>query len=474
MEVFLEVWPQVAGILTLVATVVVSGHAVLYKRDPRAAVAWVVLIWLVPVFGALLYMLLGINRIRRHASRRRQKRPSVFESRLSQQGSVVVEASVASLSRFVDGVVDRERLAGSAVAPLRDGDEAYPAMIQAIASARQSVNMSTYIFDNDAAGCLFYDALARATQRGVKARVIIDSVGATYSFPNLIGKLRRAGVQVARFNRTWAPRLLRYANLRNHRKILVVDGSTGFTGGINVRAGHILSDHPRRPIQDLHFKITGPVVRHLQETFLDDWLFATGQRLVDDPFFPALEPAGSVVARGISDGPDQDLDKLRWTVLGALACAQHRVRIVTPYFLPGPALVVGLNTAALRGVDVEVLLPSNNNLQFVKWATDATLWQILERGVKVLRQKPPFDHSKLMLVDDAWALIGSANLDPRSLRLNFEFNLECYDRDLCQRLHRIIDDKQVGCQPMTLAQMDGRSFPVKIRDGIARLFTPYL
>jgi cardiolipin synthase len=216
------------------------------------------------------------------------------------------------------------------------------------------------------------------------------------------------------------------------------------------------------------------VVTQLQEVFADDWLFTTGESLRGEAWFPPSTRAGSVLARGVTDGPDEDFEKLRWTLLGALSIARYSVRIVTPYFLPDPALISALNLAALRGVAVDIVLPARNNLSFVHWASRAMWWQVLEHGCRIWLTPPPFDHSKLMLVDGCWVLLGSANWDPRSLRLNFEFNLECYDAELAQQLEALVASKLKAARPVTLAEVDGRPLPARLRDGLARLLTPYL
>jgi cardiolipin synthase len=216
------------------------------------------------------------------------------------------------------------------------------------------------------------------------------------------------------------------------------------------------------------------VVAHLQEVFADDWFFTTGEALRGEKWFPELENRGSVIARGVADGPDEDFEKLRWTILGALAAAQHSIRVATPYFLPEPAIISALNLAALRGVAVDILLPARNNLPFVQWASAAHWWQVLERGCRIWLSPPPFDHSKLFLVDDCWALVGSTNWDPRSLRLNFEFNVECYDADLTRTLGEWFDTQLRPSRQVTLEEADARSLPIRLRDGVARLFTPFL
>ncbi len=270
------------------------------------------------------------------------------------------------------------------------------------------------------------------------------------------------------------PRLAQYANLRNHRKILVVDGSVGFTGGTNIREGHCLELKPASPVQCVHFRLDGPVVEHLREAFAIDWAFATDEALQGDAWFPPLRENGSVWARGIQDGPDEDFEKVSDTLLGALASATQSVRIVTPYFLPNGGLIQALNVTAMRGVMVDILLPAKSNLPVVQWASTAVFWQLLEKGCRIRLTEPPFDHSKLMVVDGIWSLIGSTNWDARSLRLNFEFNVECYDRSLAQQLNRIIDYKQCRSREVRFAEVEARSFPIQLRDGLSRLLTPYL
>jgi cardiolipin synthase len=227
-------------------------------------------------------------------------------------------------------------------------------------------------------------------------------------------------------------------------------------------------------VQDLHFRVEGPVVTELQEAFVNDWAFATGEILDGEIWFPEPKEAGDIIARVITDGPDADFENARWTLLAALAEAQTSVKILTPYFLPDNALVTALNLASLRGVRVDIILPEKNNLPPVHWASRSMWWQVLERGCHVWLTPPPFDHSKLMIVDGHWVLLGSANWDARSLRLNFEMNVECYGRELADKMELVIQKKLHGAHEVTLAEADARTVPGKLRDAIARLFSPYL
>ena len=322
-------------------------------------------------------------------------------------------------------------------------------------------------------------------QRGVAVRVLVDSAGTRYSWPPITFKLRAAKIPFAKFLPTsiLTPWRVATINLRNHRKSLIIDGQIAFTGGMNIRHGNVLADHPKSPVQDLHFRVEGPVVTELQEAFANDWAFTTEEILDGELWFPNSETrflksesqaAGDIIARVIPDGPDADFENLQLTLLAALAEAQTSVKILTPYFLPDTALISALNLAALRGVTVDIILPAKNNLPPVHWASRSLWWQVLERGCRIWLTPPPFDHSKLMIVDDHWVLLGSANWDARSLRLNFELNVECYDRAFAEQMEKIIAQKVSAAHEVTLAETDARRISEKLRDAIARQFSPYL
>ncbi len=337
--------------------VLASGHAVLHNRDSRAAIAWVGFIWLVPILGAALYFIFGVNRIRRKAAwlrsdldryRAEAAAPGCPPDELAQHLPAHT-GHLAALARLVAGVVDRPLLHGNHIEPLLNGDEAYPAMLEAISQARQTISFTTYIFNRDEVGLAFAQALGAAVRRGVEVRVLIDAVGIRYSWPTIGRALRREGVPYALFLPSLALWHLLSLNLRPHRKILVADGRLGFTGGMNIRKENCLQRPTRRPVQDLHFRLQGPVVAHLQEVFADDWQFTTGESLRGEAWFPKLDAAGAMLARGVIDGPDENFEKLRWTLLGALAIARKSVRIVTPYLVPDHAVVSALNLAAMRG-----------------------------------------------------------------------------------------------------------------------------
>ncbi len=492
-----SLWPALLSLLHVAGASAVTIHAVLGRRDVPAIIGWVGLAWLAPVVGSLLYLAFGINRIQRAAIALRhpamQVRPTAAlrAAELGRTGEHAVPGhpersdahvrallaerpALRGLVRLGEALTGNPLLPGNAVTPLVDGDEAYPAMLEAIAGARRSVVLLTYIFDHDRAGRAFLEALAAAQSRGVAVRVLVDAVGARYSVPAMPARLRAAGIPAATFLPARTPWRIPYANLRNHRKLLVVDGRVGFTGGMNIREGHQLGLAPRSPVRCLHFRLDGPIVADLLRTFAMDWDFATGERLAGDAWAAEDAAAGPVAARGVPDGPDADLDNLAELLIGALAVARERVRIVTPYFLPDARIRTALRVAAMRGVTVDVVLPSRNNIPLMDWATVPQLPELVEAGVRVWRTPPPFDHTKLFVVDGAWSLIGSTNWDARSLRLNFEYNVECYDPALAEQLEGLAESRIATARRVDEAELARRPLPVQLRDGVARLLAPYL
>lgn len=468
----------VAGIIV---SLVASAHVILTKRETRAAIGWIGLIWLSPVVGTLLYVLLGINRINRKARSLRRGRPRFgrhkADSCSPEQLHEILgsgDAHMADLARVVSRFSPMPLLRGNLFEPLVGGDEAYPAMLEAIQRAERSVALSSYIFNDDPLGRMFVEALGEAVKRGVEVRVLIDDIGARYDLPRVFGPLHRAGVRSAAFLPGLIPTFMPYFNLRNHRKILVVDGSLGFTGGLNIDKDYYHKLQTKHPKLDLHFRVRGPALASMFHVFADDWLFTTGEHLGGEAWSQTEEETGPIVARGLADGPDEEHGKLHNTILGALSCARTSVVIVSPYFLPDEVLSSALCLASMRGVEIDIILPSQNNLDTVQWACTANLRELLECGCRVWYTPPPFEHTKLMIVDGVWTLLGSANWDTRSLRLNFEFDFECYGRALADTLEPLVRAKRESARRVSIEEIDGRPLPVRLRDGVARLLTPYL
>jgi cardiolipin synthase len=447
----------------------VTLHVLMTKRNPGSSVAWIGLAWLSPVIGSLLYAFLGINRVRRRA--RSLSDPG---NPLSRPPPIGGDRSdhLAPLEFAGRRITQRCVAVGNDFRILVNGDAAYPEMVAAIDASKTSVVLSSYIFRTDLAGNPFIRALIAAARRGVEVRVLIDGYGGGYLLSRTYRELRRAGVPVARFLHSAMPWRMPFLNLRTHRKILIVDGTLAFTGGLNIGAENLVSTHPRYPVLDTHFRVAGPVVSQLCEAFSELWTFTTGEVLAGSRWFPALQPVGDSTARVVTSGPDQDLEKIEFLVLSAVACAQFSIQIMTPYFLPDDRIITALALAAIRGVTIDIVLPESSNHPSVDWSTRAHIEPLLIAGCRVWTHSLPFDHSKLLTIDSTWCFVGSANWDMRSFRLNFEINLEVYHSGLVEQVSAIIRANQKA--RLTSQDLERRSWPVRLRDSAARLMLPYL
>ena len=462
-------WP-----LRLALSVAVTLHALRTKRDIGSSIGWIGLAWLAPLTGCILYIMFGVNRVRRLARRLSLNRPWSSPRNVS-TGHHTLGGRYAPLAEAVQRLTGRPLLRGNRVRCFHDGDTAYPVMLDAIAGARRSILLSSYLFHDDPVGAGFVDALIAARARGVQVLVLVDGIGSGYLRCRAVARLRQAGVPAARFMHSLLPWRMPFINLRTHKKILVVDGRLGFTGGMNIAEENVLGRNPRHPVSDTHFELAGPVVHQLSEAFAKDWSFSTGEEIDEAVFFPeqeaAVQDAGALM-RVITSGPDTDVEKIEFAMMQAASLAVRSVRIMTPYFLPDERLLTVLAMAAMRGVEIDVVMPQRSNQRPVDWARVPNNAPLLDAGVRLWLARPPFNHSKLMVIDRSWSLIGSSNLDVRSLRLNFELNVEVYDEALAAELDAFVCGHRH--RRVTHHDQDRRRFPERLRDSGARLMLPYL
>lgn len=466
-----------------VCAVIAAGHALLHKRNAAAALGWIGLIVLLPVLGLVLYLLFGIARVDSRATKLMEKAAQDVMGGHSGMGNgffsetprgyvphEMLDASCRHLARPGRSISGRQLVGGNRVTPLFNGEEAYPVMLDCIDAATTRVFLSSFIFAADRTGKRFMAALAAAAHRGVDVRLLVDGIG-SFHLLEPWAALRHEGVQVAQF---LPPRLIPpqvFINLRTHRKILVCDGHTAFTGGMNISDHHLASSGRRDRVQDLHFCCEGPIAQQLQAGFLMDWDFVTGCA-AHSPLDPHVPFKGETLCRMLMDGPGIRGETIHTLFCSMINASRHSLRIMSPYFLPSQALSSALTSAVQRGVRVDIVLPGYNNHRLVDWAMHHQLPWLEETGVRLFSQPPPFAHTKLMLVDNDYVLMGSANLDPRSLNLNFELVMELFDARLNARLTAFFERTLRCSRPFVPSNPPAPA--VRLRNAVCWLFSPYL
>lgn len=448
-------------------------HALLTKSDSKSALAWVSFCLFVPLVGPTIYVLFGINRFE---SKARTSYLAKAEEDTTESLSEPEGTNFRPMSLVGEKVTGWGLRSCDEFEVLVNGEALYPSMLASIRNAKDSVYCATYIFHNDVTGQQFIEAFCSAQDRGVDVRIIIDGLGSVAYRPSIHKSLVRSGLNYKRFSpiRLFPPSLR--INMRNHRKILVVDSNVAFTGGQNIGDRHLVDD-PNNPIptRDIHFRFTGKIVDGIERTFLKDWNHCAGVTRTT-----AFKPKNTnrdqsdTWTRVIPDGPNEDLDKLNSVMIGVFSAAKKRIWLMTPYFLPGPDVVGALQGAQLRGVDVKILLPERTNIHMAHYAAQHNIQYILGKGLNVYLQPSPFIHTKAILIDDDYCLIGSANMDPRSLRLNFELGVEVFSTAFNKQLSdyfKVLLDK---CMLLDKTALKERPRWAKVRDAMAWLFSPYL
>lgn len=473
----------------------VAVHLLRHRREPASSLFWLLLTWFLPVLGALAYLGFGIYRLPRKgwqkqvadarflAERRTLEDGNLplafWRSAHDALAAVPADPGLRDLNRAMDGVLESyPLLGGNAARILVDGDEAYPCMLEAIRGARHHIHLQTFIFGNDAVGREFLDLLAAKARAGVRVRLLYDRFGSTHA---VLGGLfwRYRGIPNLELVGWTQANLLKrqfQINLRNHRKLLVVDGFTGFTGGVNISAANV-SSPVRAAIRDFHFYLQGPVVQELQFSFLRDWHYITGtaaETLLVPEHFPATPIAGPALMRVVNSGPTSEMEAVREVFFLSLVGARRSILAMTPYFAPTTDIMQAFRAAARRGVEVRLIVPQENNHPYSKLAGQAYYEDLLNAGVHIHERRPPFAHAKAMLVDDGLALVGSANLDIRSLRLNYETNLAIYDPAIVLPLHQLLEAELACSRELSLTAWRARPAYRQLLENFCNLFSPVL
>lgn len=449
--------------------VLLATWIVLQKREPIATLSWVLSLALLPVVGFLIYHFLGPTRIERQRALRTRARHHL-KSTLPPE--LVPSEDCKTVARLAQTATGFAASTATKAELLVGGETTFDAQIAAVAAATHHVHVEYYIFDPDRSGTALRDALVERARAGVRVRVLLDAIGARKAGGAFLDPLRAAGGEIAWFHPpklafVWRPRV----NLRNHRKLIVVDGRVAFTGGIN-----ITDDQDLRlkadAFHDLHLRLEGDVVRWLQVAFLEDWTYATGVALRDPTLWAPAAPA-RIIAQAIPSGPDSPWEAIHRVHVEAIHQADRRVWLMTPYFVPGEAARMALVSAALRGLDVRVLVPAQGDSAVVSAAARSYFDELVKGGVRVFEYQPRMLHGKALLVDDDTVLLGSANFDPRSFRLNFELAVLLGDAAFAQRFEQVMSE----CLALSEEVRVGRPkapFGRRLGEAWARLLSPLL
>ncbi|MDR1511684.1 MAG: phospholipase D-like domain-containing protein [Endomicrobium sp.] len=464
----------------VVLSVGTSIHVLLHKDDAKSSIGWIGLVFLSPFVGTIIYILLGINRVKRKGTRLMRK--STYTKRSGQTIKTIFKDFSEDYNQFINfgySVYPQNFVFGNSVIPLQNGVEAYPEMIKIIQNAKKEILISSYIFDYDSETMKFLEAFKKAIKNGAVVKVLVDGIGTLKFFHRSIEKklMQIKGLEYGVFLPPQIPVAMPFVNLRNHRKVMVIDGETAFFGGMNLSKKNVSIDNLKRGILDITFKIKGPVIHQLLKTFRDDWEFVTGKkfRSISEPkkLYDRNTEFVPMPARLIPDGPDNKNGIIELIVHGAINAATKKILIITPYFLPENNILTAIEMAAMKGVNVEIIIPNKTDYTFMNWAVESNFLRLIESGVKIYRTPPPFDHSKIFLIDNEWVFIGSANWDVRSFKLNFESNIEIFSKNLAKELSDIIETKKEKAKLTTAQECINLPLLKRIRNNAYRLLTPY-
>lgn len=477
-------------------TLWVIYHVLRKPREARSALLWILFVMIFPVGGFLLYLLFGINTIpkkewaKEYSDKTYQKRQrNLSRSPLQPLAETYRKRATFCLSpqdtaypdfnKILDHLAkEHPLLSGNEIKILEPATLALEEMFAAIQRAQKNIHLLTYIFNDDSIGRRLMDLLVERARAGVEVKVLYDTFGSAGArFRRFF--LRHRGIQnleLVGFSQSNIFKQRFQLNLRNHRKLLIIDGLLGFTGGCNFHDTYLPQPDGSPGITDLHFKVEGPLVTEMQYTFLRDWYYMSDQppeAFLQKKYFPDVLNAGTIAARLQNSGPVRDESTAALnTFFAAINQARKQIVLVTPYFVPPDDITLALRQAAYRGVDVKVLVPSKNNHPTIKLASHALYRKLLLAGVRIFERHPPFIHTKAAIIDDVISIIGSANLDPRSLELNYETNILVFNSKFANQLKASVLDDFADADEIQYSQWRLRPQSVQLVENFFNLFHP--
>ncbi len=473
------VWEDIFGsvfhILYLAVILTTIFVVILDNRNPVKTMAWMLILFFLPVIGLVFYFFFGRDTRKEHLISKKGY------SRLSKRPMAEYQAQEAfhdldkknALVLFFRKVNNALPFDGNQVDMYTDGYAMLQALMHEISLAKHHIHLQFYIFENDPVGRLLRDLLIDKAREGVKIRLLYDDVGCWKVNRLFYDEMLCEGIEVQSFLKVRFPRFTSKVNYRNHRKIAIIDGKVGFIGGMNI-AERYLKGFSWGIWRDTHLRIKGKAVYGLQTSFLTDWYFVDRMLLTSSEYFPKIEEEGDVVAQIVTSDPVGGWHDIMQGLVKALCSAKRYFYIETPYLLPTDEVIIALQTAALAGVDVRIMLPKRADAFIIHKGSLSYLDELMRAGVKVYLYRKGFLHSKVWVSDDEWASVGSTNMDFRSFEHNFEVNAFLYDREMALRLKEIFLADQKNSLSLSRKIWSKRSWKSKITESIVRLLAPLL
>lgn len=477
----------------VVYIVVLAVWILMEKRPPVSTIAWILSLIALPYAGFVVFFFFGPRRITRKRLKHRLARSKgqTRDETAKMTGKPIVEPPgdprIAQLERLAVAAGEPASAPCEDVTIFHDAKSTYEAIGEAIRAATDYIHIAYYIFDSGIAGTRLANLLIERAKAGITVRVLVDDVGSSGMTRATVKAMREAGIYFARFNAVTFTRIRSRIDFRNHRKIVICDGTIGFTGGINVCDDYVPEDSPMRgdqrrrerrgqpaPWRDSHVRIGGDAVRWLQLVFLDDWQYATGYTARQAKYFPPPTNKGKHRVQIVASGPDREMEPIQRMYFAAIALAQSRVLVTTPYFIPDAPVLTALTTAALRGVDVRILVPRLSDSLIVTAAARSYFDDVLAAGGRVFEYQPTMIHSKTIVVDDFFAAVGTANFDNRSFRLNFEVTAILYGATHAEELAAQFARDLKLTKEIDKAARKAAPLKWRVAEAGARLFSPLL
>ncbi|MGQ8338070.1 cardiolipin synthase [Sunxiuqinia sp. A32] len=482
-----DIWEYLPLVVTGVyfLTVVVIAVVIVHEnRNPVKTISWVLVLVLLPIAGIIFYLFFGQEYRKRKMFSRKGLKNLERLRKLTQEQLNRLPQNELNLN---EALLDKHHLMklllsssnalltnNNEVTILKNGREAFPAIFRALEEAKHHIHLEYYIVEDDQLGRQLHDILFRKAKQGVEVRFIYDDVGSWQLPRKYIRSLRSVGVKIDCFMKVRFPMLTSRANYRNHRKIVVVDGTVAFTGGLNIADRYLNGTKRLLHWRDTHVMLKGSAATSLQVIFMADWFFVSKEVLQGSKYFKNLEQGGGKLVQMVSSGPDSDWESIGQAYFSAIASAKERVYINTPYLIPTAEIIFAMKTAALGGIDIRILLPTKSDAITPKWSTDSYVEELLEAGVKIYFYKNGFNHGKFMIVDGVFSSVGTANFDFRSLETNFEVNAMIYDEETASILESQFLDDLESSEEVVLEEWRHRHWLRKTKESFARLLSPML